>query len=222
VPSGGDREVEQREEGRRLLRAGDGVAPVEHEERHRLDAQFPGAHVARIDIVHALRPRQVDRRGDRVEPGAMREVGQGRRVADVDRFREVGGVERLHHRRAPPEPVRPLHEAMGVHRVGRAADAVVGHGQAIAPRRLGHGGGDLARPLHPAELRREIEVALDPAGRHLGVEAERLPADVGRHVRPVGHGTDEPSPADVAPRADDVGVDVDLHARPPRRRPSRP
>ena len=62
-----------------------------------------------------------------------------------------------------------------------------------------------------AKLGREMRLPVLAFRRHAGIELERSPGDIGLDVRPGGEGPFQPALADIAPRADGVGNDVDFH-----------
>jgi len=75
---------------------------------------------------------------------------------------------------------------------------------------------ELPGPRPAPELRTAVLLALAPLHRHVGVQLEGLPHDL--HLAPVreptvgiepGHGGLQPAATDVAPRADEVGEDLD-------------
>src|SRR5204863_9929795 len=100
------------------------------------------------------------------------------------------------------------------HGVGRAPDPGELELDAGLAARLGDPLVDLARPVAAAELRPHIVVARHALGRHVGIELERpprkrdvvAPAEVERAL--------EAALANVAPRTDRVGDDVDINHAP--------
>ncbi len=100
---------------------------------------------------------------------------------------------------------------MTIERVGLPADLVGIIDQAF------HGGGgrdalgDHGIALGRAEFGFQISLAVDAFARDPGIEEIRAPIDVDGDIGGERDGAFEPALADIAPRADDVGDDVDMH-----------
>ncbi len=100
---------------------------------------------------------------------------------------------------------------MRIERVRRPQHQVLAELQAHTGRRRSDTFIQFARPLRAAELHRAIGDAVAAFLRHVGIELERVPVD--GEVQPLGcqqrQRTFELSLADIAPRADRIGDDVD-------------
>ena len=103
---------------------------------------------------------------------------------------------------------------MRQHGVGRAPDPRELELDAGLAAALGDRLVDLARPVAAAELGPHVIVARHAFGRHVGIELERPPGDGDVVAAAQIERALEAPLADVAPRADRVGDDVDVnHAR---------
>ena len=132
-------------------------------------------------------------------------------VADVAAFDEVGAEHRLHrrvlHAVLPGEPDQPVR----VDRVRRPRHQIGAERQADGRRRLGDPLIQRRRLLRAAELPGAIGGAVAALLRHVGIELERVP--VHREAQPLLRQRRQRALqlalADIAPRADRVGDDVD-------------
>jgi hypothetical protein len=103
-----------------------------------------------------------------------------------------------------------MNQPMAVDGVGLSLDQI-----GPVDKTLFVGGGDDAAGdaligFGRTEFCREVFVAADPLARHPGIEEERPPVDLDRHIRRQRQRVLDAALADVAPRADHVGDDVDL------------
>ena len=132
---------------------------------------------------------------------------------------EVRLVERLHHLGRPALVGRPGDQPVRLEGVGDHR-AVVVEPQPVGRRDLGHVVDHLPGALRAAELAGQRLHQRAGLRHRRRVELERSVAD--RHLALVaGEGLIQAALADVAPRADDVRVDLDLHDRwQPRGQPS--
>src|SRR5688572_29904723 len=208
--------VEHLQEHLRLLRPGNRVAPVEDESGHAADAPLlrllfvredlrvvpaVGECTANAALVHVLR------RADRHER---------LRIPDVDALLEIRPEQRTHRcilalafRCKGEQRVRRAG-------VGRASDQIETKGDAERRADL------LDVPLHRfelgrvTELRGEIGRPVHAALVQVRVQLEGQPAHVGMRLGPQRQCGLEALAADIAPGADEVGVDFDLHGDLPR------
>ena len=108
----------------------------------------------------------------------------------------------------------PADDAVRVERVGRHLDRVEGEVDALRLAERRDAGMGLAQPLLAAELAEHIGLAVDALRRDGRVELERPPAhgdiDIGRG----GNRLVEPLLTEEAPRAHDIGHDVDRQGLP--------
>src|SRR6266850_6908894 len=89
-------EVEDLDEGRRRLGAGDGVLAVDDEAGHAVDAEPSRIDVGGHDLLAALVAREVAARGLLVDAGAAGAFDQDLDIADVEALLEIS-LEQLGH-----------------------------------------------------------------------------------------------------------------------------
>lgn len=201
------------------LRAGDQELARDHHRRHPCDVEVERLALFRA---HPRGQRRVVQRGAggrAVEPGFLRHVEQHVLVADRPAVMEVRGEQRELERALAFRPgavERPGEQAVrgkGVphHRRGRLPVPLPLERDAGLLRHRAHllaHGLPLGRaaPVLAAQVR---FLFLTP-GRHVGVELERAPADFGGNLvlEPVER-LAQVAPADQAPRAHDIGPDID-------------
>ena len=164
-----------------LLRARQRRLAVEDEERH---AGRRPSRARRASAVGHLLPHRIrEHEGARVVGIVARLRGDARR-APRDRPRngldEIGAEERLHQRLriAFVARLRPRDEPVRIERIGLARDRLEVEVDADGAARGAHALVDLRRALRPAELRLEVRLAIHAGRRQLGIELERMPADV--------------------------------------------
>jgi hypothetical protein len=106
---------------------------------------------------------------------------------------------------------------MRIARIGLPRDALEGEGNAHRRAGCAHALVDLRRALRAAEFRIEVRAPLDALPREVGIELERMPAHDGVPRCAVAGGEDQrrfqPALANEAPRAHDIGDDIDGQRR---------
>ncbi len=148
-----------------------------------------------------------------IEAALGRDIGEDGLVADVAALLEIGAEQRFDQRIRLAVQGRVADQAVRVAGVRRAPDAVEGEGDVLASARRGDRRIDAAGMGRIAELGGEIVGPRHAALRHVGVELEGAPGDRHGEVRTLLERASEAPLADEAPRADDVGDDVDMHGR---------
>src|SRR5262249_22066190 len=133
----------------------------------------------------------------------------GVRARDVRAWLKMGGEQAVHERFLPALPVRLPDQAVCEARVGGALHAVEGECDADLAADGQHARVKL-RASRRAELAGPIDLAFDALNRHVRVELERTP----RKAHGAGHAglskrRLQPALADIAPGADDIGIDRD-------------
>src|SRR5262249_49318166 len=115
----------------------------------------------------------------------------------------------LNDRLLPPLPARFPDQAMGQARVGGALHAF----ERELDADLAAGGQHVRVELRTArrtELARPIDLAFNAFAGHVRIELEGMPTEMnGRRQARLAHRRLQPALADIAPGADDVGVDGD-------------
>ena len=106
----------------------------------------------------------------------------------------------------------PVDQPVAIDGVGLALDELGPVGQPLLAGGRDDAAGNALIGFDRAEFRGEIFVAADALAGHPGIEEERPPADLDRHIRHQRQRILDPALADIAPRADHVGDDVDLQA----------
>ncbi|MBA2282546.1 MAG: DinB family protein, partial [Acidimicrobiia bacterium] len=202
------------------LRARDGVAPVEHEERDAADAELTGLalvgpHVGCVAVAAEHLAHLV-----LVEAGGHRHVDEHVGVGDGPALGLVGGEHRLLHLVLATPGGPQVDQAVGVEGAPGPGDVeaevealVIGDAAHALVHGLGLVAGDAVLRRQPAD---EVD---GPAGRCVRVELEAAPHDV--DLVGVGEARQrvlEPALADVAPGANDVGPDLHLHGASQHRR----
>ena len=201
-----------RQEGVRILRTGHRPATVEHVGRHGGDAELERLGQVARDLGLAAIRGQVAQDLVPVEAALGGQLGEGVGVADVAALGEVGPEQALLQR----PPARRAVGASRQHPVGQQGVGPQGpvevEVQALLGGQRGHPVDHLVR-LPGAEL---ALVDLPDRGGAPGgaprieLEGPERHADILRS-REAPERRLEPPLADVAPRADDVGPDVDVH-----------
>jgi len=102
---------------------------------------------------------------------------------------------------------------MAIERIGLPADLVRRIGQTFRRRGRRDAFGDGVIALHGAEFGFEIGLAVDAFARNPGIKEIRPPIHVDRDVGRARNRAFEPVLADIAPGTNDVGNDIDMHAR---------
>ncbi|CAM2160419.1 hypothetical protein PT2222_80003 [Paraburkholderia tropica] len=197
-------------EGFHRLTAADQILLVEHDGRHRLDAHrlrllFLAAHFVgiRTGFEHLARLSGV-------EPDRLRDGHQHRVIAHVLAFAVIGAQQRHLERHLPAFQTRPVEQAMRVEGVVDARARTERETDALAPladRFLSLG--DLLG--RAAVLLAEILDDGFAVRPHVGVQFERMDGHAGLDgIAEIGERALQRAEADRAPRAGDVGNEVDL------------
>ena len=192
------------------LRAGDAVLAVDDEERHAAGAQHPGFVEVGAHRVGVLVAGQHGAHPGLVRAGLGEQAGQGVVVGQVGALGEVRAEQPFLGRVADAEVGGQVQQPVRVQRVHgeRGAEVEV---QALGLGEFGHPGG------HRRRLRAEppgqvVQRRHRGAGRGVRVQLEAPPGDLDLAcVLELAEGALQPALADVAPGADDVGPDLDLH-----------
>jgi methylthioribose-1-phosphate isomerase len=193
------------------LRAGDAVLAVQHEERHPSDPQRAGLVDVGLDRVGVVRARHHGAYPLSRDIDLAEQRGQGVRVGQVGAFGEVRAEQPFRSGGGHAELGRQVQGAVRVQGVdGQRGPVVEGDalGRAEPGHPVHHGPG--VRPEPPGHV---VHGRHRLPGGHVRVQLEAAPGD--GHIagvlefaqRPL-----EPVLADVAPGADHVGPDLDLHA----------
>ena len=157
----------------------------------------------------------------------MAEVGEGLGIADVRAVAEVAFEQRLDDAILHALLAGEADHAMGLHGVGRAGELLEMEVDADARGHAGDALVHLLRALGAAELGEAVLLTVDAFGWHLGIELEGMPGDGEAQLGLFQdvEGALEMALADVAPRTDDIGNDVDasgcghrVHGKNPFRR----
>ena len=192
------------------LRPGDAVLAVDDEERHAGRAQLAGLVDVLADRVGVLVAVQDGTHPVRVGADLAEQGDQGVRVGQVGALGEVRAQQPFLGRVAEAEIGGQVQQAVRVQGVHgeRGAEVEV---EALLAGQLG----DPAR--HLVRLRAEPPGQVIPGGhrrarRGVGVQLETAPGDLHlAGVLELAQRALQPALADVAPRADHIGPDLDLH-----------
>src|ERR1700730_10280493 len=207
-------EVEDLDEGRGRLGAGDGVLAVDDEAGHAVDAEPPRIDVGGHDFLAALVAHQVAARAQLVDAGAAGAFDPDPEAADVEALLQIGLEQFGHDLVLDVVLGAPMDQAVRQHGVGRAPDARELEFDAGLAAAFGDRLVDLPRPVAAAELGAHIVVARHALDRHVGMELEGPPGHGHVGAAALGQGTLEAPLADVAPGTDRVGNDVDVNHAP--------
>ena len=126
-------EVEDLDEGRRRLRAGDGVLAVDDEAGHAVDAEAAGVDVGGDDLLAALVAHQVAAGAKFVDADADGAFDHRLEVADVAAFLEVEPNSSPTTSSCTLLLAHSMHQAMRQHRVGCGGCARLGLDAASRP-----------------------------------------------------------------------------------------
>jgi fatty-acyl-CoA synthase len=204
-------EIEHGQEEFRLLRARNRITLFKDEARHGVDANAPrrtvfGEHVGEPVVAS----KEASRLGA-IEALAHRDFNKPRGVAHIDAFDEIGPEQRLDEPVGAPSALGASHQAVRVLRVGSRHDALERKRDADRGARFARALIDSLRVMRAAELEREVFVPRHTVGRHVGIELEWPPGNLGFDVRPLRQRALEPALADEAPGTDHVEHDIDVH-----------
>ena len=188
--------------------------PAMTKQGHAVDADAVGAQIIGVHRFGICIGGQVGIGLDGVEAELPGEAGQGGRVADIHPIGEMGVEHRFHRRHAEAGLLahHPAHQAVRVDGGGGAQDTVEAEGDAFDAADIGDGGVEAAGAFLATEFADDIVVARHAAARHVRVEQEGAPDQLGMDVRPAAQGAQQAAGAEIAPGADQVVHD--LYAQP--------
>ncbi len=192
------------------LGAGHRVFLREHKRRHAGDALIGGVLGLRRDQRHVFIGRKTRADVVGIEPAIDGRLHQHIGVGEIAAIAEIQFHQPLFHLGGFAVGIGPVNQAMAVDRVGLPLDQVRPVREALFIGRGDNASGDALVGLGRAELRGEVFVAADALARHPGIEKERPPADLDRHIRHQRQRVLDAALADVAPWAHHIGDDVDV------------
>src|SRR5262249_41890634 len=134
-------------------------------------------------------------------------------VGEIGPFSEVELHQVLLDARGIAAVSRPQDEAMTIKRIGLAADLVGGIDQTFRGRRGADALGDRSVTRNRTEFGFEIGLAIDAVGRDPRIEEIGLVFDLDRYRGIKRQRAFETVLADIAPWADHIRDDVDMHPR---------
>ena len=179
---------------------------------------MPGHQVFLPDAFGVLVAVEIGAGLVRIHPGVGGEFDQGFPVADIPALHETGPEQSLHDRILQAGPAsrilgrtaRPVDQPVRIEGVGLARHPAEIEVEAGRRPGLPDCGVDVFGPFDAAELGGQVRFPVHAPGRHVRIELERPPADKDIEVRrPSGQCLLEPALADITPRTDRVGNDID-------------
>ena len=185
------------------------IGVVEDEERHALDAGglWPARRAARR-WRDRLRCR-VSSRSRGIEPDIGGGLRQHRLVGEVGAFGEIQLHQPLLHLRRLADRSGPMDQAMAVGRVGLPAELVDRIDEPVLRRGGRDPRGDFLVALRRAEFGRQILLARNAFRGNPVIQEIGVVMHLDRNVGVERDRLFEPLLADEAPRANDVGYDID-------------
>lgn len=203
--------LEDAHEDLRCLGAGDCVAAVEDEAGNPGNAYLSRLEVFEPDGVEAALGFELGPRHLAVETGFDGDLDQAICIADVDAVFEIAAEQQLDETVLAALLAGRADQTVSVDGVRRPFDAVEGERNALLGTDLEYLIIDIPGMCRRAEFGDEIDTSVHTFGWHIRVELKRPPRNLDVEIRSRGERALKPALADEAPRANDVGDDVNKH-----------